>query len=292
MAVQRLSGDANVYAYVRSSPLKLIDPDGLDTTIPSHFRPGHEDPLKKPLERAGAAAVQQWKRFQNWVADKSGQGPDGDSKKRYEESKKSELGPHKPNVWTERTDQIVQETPSVSAGLWLAFAGSLTKVPAPAKAPGFSSAGRAVAVRSAIVDAWNSAAPKMPEIPATFLKEGMVAVARVTIRGEVRVYVGIKVPKGQFGTGAEAFPTKAVAGWLRENVLAKGETLTEVTASDVHADVTVVNAIVRDAKAAGVDPRTVTGQIGAASPVCTGCQGTSATELPAVKIENPAPNTK
>lgn len=56
------------------------------------------------------------------------------------------------------------------------------------------------------------------------------------------------------------------------------------------ADIVVVERIVKDAKAAGVKPKDVTGELAAGTDVCVGCQGRVAAELPGVKVTNPAPS--
>jgi len=130
-----------------------------------------------------------------------------------------------------------------------------------------------------------------PNTPALgFKTAGNVAVGRVTIAGKVKVYVGIKVPKGRMGAGkteGDYFPTKDVSEWIKKNALRPGEELAGVTATEAHGEDAVKNAIIRDAKAANIDPATVEGSIGAATPVCTNCQSTWKNELPKVIPHNP-----
>jgi hypothetical protein len=104
--------------------------------------------------------------------------------------------------------------------------------------------------------------------------------------------VGIKVPglRAAKSEGTlEVFPTQAVGEWIKKNVLMPGEELADVTASDAHAEDAVKSAILRDAHAAKVDPSSVEGRLGAATPVCPGCQEGWQKELPKVVPDNPAP---
>jgi hypothetical protein len=63
----------------------------------------------------------------------------------------------------------------------------------------------------------------------------MVAVARVEIAGEVRVYIGIKVPTGTMSTSAEAFPADAIADYVRQNLMRPGKRLARLIATEMHA---------------------------------------------------------
>jgi hypothetical protein len=118
----------------------------------------------------------------------------------------------------------------------------------------------------------------------------------VTIAGRTRVYVGVKVPQGAFGVNDAQgkasifYRPKEVADWLRSHVLLPGEELADVTATDAHAEDAVRAAILRDAAAASVDPKTIVGTFGAATPVCAArCQPAWAQDLPLVTPTNPEP---
>lgn len=216
---------------------------------------------------------------------------------RGETGARREMGPVPPNAWNNETNQIVEETPGVSGELWLAMVAGLRAGPTiPVELRPISTGGRAAQIYERIISAVKNAVrvgEKGAEV-TEFLKQGNVAVGRVKVGGKVRVYVGVKVPKGSLGavdaTGKPVtfYPTKEVGDWLRENVLLPGEELADVTASSAHAEDAVKTAILRDAEAAKIDPRTVEGSIGAATPVCQNCQATWANELPRVVPDNPA----
>ena len=174
------------------------------------------------------------------------------------------------------------------------FAGSLNTGPKiPMEARSLNTSVRAKTIFGQMVKALETAEgrglnPNLTELQ----RSGMVAVARVNMAGKTKVYIGIKVPKGTMGDlgGMESFPTKEVGDWAIKNVLREGEAkLAGVTSTRTHAEGVIEDAIVRDAKALGIDPSTVEGTIGAAIDVCNGCQKNLSQSLPNVKPENPAP---
>ncbi|TDG02547.1 toxin [Paraburkholderia guartelaensis] len=314
----------NLYQYALLNPVTYYDPDGQDPKndpfnlfskrqdpnpdkLPFNPKTGELDPryfpppaaynredLDKIRSTSPDNVIRRWGAVvRNWAWSKS-------AEENYQASKKPELQPVRPNAALDMTDQIVKGTPEIAGQLWLIFVGSLkTGAPAPIEPPPVSPAARAATIYGRIVDAVKSAgsgAEGENVALNAFKGQGNVAVARVTIAGRVRVYVGIKVPKGSMravdtatGKATQYFPTKEVGEWLKKNVLLPGEELADVTASTAHAEDSVKNAILRDAKAAKVDPSTIEGSVGAGTPVCEGCQQSWQKDLPKVAPDNPAP---
>ena len=171
--------------------------------------------------------------------------------------------------------------------------GQQTGMAAPSK-PSGANASRAKAIHALIVDALKSAVKGDWPAVAAFGRVGMVAVARVKIGQKLRIYVGVKVPTGSFGmadklgNAVTVFAKAAVTTFLREEVLLEGEEIADITATAEHAEDAIQNAITRDSTAAKIDPKTVTGTIGAASPVCKGiCVPQLMSKFPNIVIENP-----
>ena len=276
----------SLYTGMGNAPLTHVDPDGrqdtsytksLDRTFASPERA--DKFLQSPNLEAIAGVWARWKRSWNQDLD------------RARAETQQQIGPQ--GHPTPLTNEIIDATPAESANLWLAFAHQFGPR-APVAAPvvrAFSVAARAEEIYSKIVSALEAAEGKGSNpLPAVFQREGMVAVARVEIAGKTRIYVGVKVPKGSLGAieRTEAFPAKEIGEWVQKNVLNEGEELGGVSASTTHAEGPIQDAIIRDAKAAGVDPKSVEGTIGAATDVCHGCQGNLGRGLPNVKPENPA----
>ncbi|HEY6119181.1 MAG TPA: RHS repeat-associated core domain-containing protein, partial [Pyrinomonadaceae bacterium] len=280
---------SSLYSGMGNSPVMRVDLDGRqDTGFTLTVRDKTDSSLERAEKRQREHVEMVQKVYNAWKRFKASWNKDLDEKRRETEK---EVGPQ--GHPTPLTNEIINETPAVSGQLWLAFAGSFRGGPRiPIAAQPLSVVARATTIFNKIVSALRNAEgsganPALVE----FLRSGRVAVARVKIAGKTKVYVGVKVPKGTMGAdeAVQQFPTKEVGEWVKQNALLDGEELAGVTASRVHAEGVIKKAILNDARAAGVEPATVEGTVGADIDVCHGCQTSWAQELPNVKPENPAP---
>jgi RHS repeat-associated protein len=295
-------GRPSPYAGMGCDPVNRVDPDGRqDTMYTKQLDKAYasEEGATRQLEAGRSlmrAAGDMLIRMRAAVIrtvwdDKSEEG--------YRRSTDPKLGalPNSPDKVI--LNGIVKATPSASSQLWLVFVAGLKTGPAPTgpAVAALNTAARARSIYEQILSAIKLAWGEGPATAETAFKtSGNVAVARVTMAGRARIYVGIKVPEGTMGavdpvTQAPStyFPTKEVTEWARANVLQEGEELAGVTAGSAHAEDAVKSAILSDAKALKVDPATIEGSVGAGTPVCQGCQTTWRNELPRVIPSNPAP---
>ncbi|MFE0631568.1 SpvB/TcaC N-terminal domain-containing protein [Streptomyces sp. NPDC058864] len=295
-------GRPSPYAGMGCDPVNRVDPDGrqdtmytkqLDKAYASEEGATRQLEAGRSLMRAAGDTLIRLRAamIRTVWDDKSEEG--------YRRSTDPKLGalPNSPDKAI--LNGIVKATPSASSQLWLVFVAGLKTGPAPT-GPAVAALNTAARARSIYEQIHSAIKLAWGEGPATaetaFKTSGNVAVARVTMAGRARIYVGIKVPEGSMGavdpvTQAPStyFPTKEVAEWARENLLQEGEELAGVTAGSAHAEDAVKSAILSDAKALKVDPATIEGSVGAGTPVCQGCQATWRNELPRVVPSNPAP---
>lgn len=269
--------DLNLYAYVHGRLLSATDPVGLDTMSQMRARD-----IGQALASAPASMMRQlnaWAREKQQAINRSAWSPE--QEKAYQASKG--VGPEPPGG-KGLAGQIVDKTQHAAAGAWLGFAASLKAISAPSRsAPSGvpSVLERSKDTLSAVREAGTAMGAE-----GTFARVSNAAVARVVIDGQTRVYVGINVPS--LG-GDLATPKAVIEDWARANFVREGEEFAGVRMTSKHADVVVLDRIAKDARAAGVDPHTVTGELAAGTPVCNGCQAHAQETARGIKIVNPAP---
>jgi RHS repeat-associated protein len=285
LTIHGLGADANAYAYVHGSLLSAADPDGLmpppatrGTTPESNW---HDiEPYVRPYMRAWSAFAQGTTDAVEYVTSGFMSHAEREAARREVQEHSSELHPLNPGPQGDLDDAIVRATPGAAANAWMSFAGALRAYSAPAAVP-ISVESRASEALRAVRDAGKEAG-----LAGVFNRASNTAVFRGTINGQTMVLVAVKVPN-IVGNLADA--EAAVAQWAKANVLREGEQLAGVSVTRTHADVVLIDNIVKVAKAAGVDPKEVTGELAAGTPVCDGCQGHAADQLPGVKVVNPKP---